>query len=56
MNPLTSVKGTIISGFVLAILVAFYVSPESSVFSMTVILVFGSMSFWSYLDWSLVLF
>ena len=34
MNPLTSVKGTIISGFVLAILVAFYVSPESSVFQM----------------------
>jgi uncharacterized membrane protein len=32
MNPLTSVKGTIISGFVLAILVALYVSPESSVF------------------------
>ena len=32
MNPLTSVKGTIISGFVLAILVAFYVSPDSSVF------------------------
>jgi uncharacterized membrane protein len=30
MNPLTSVKGTIISGFVLAILVAFYVSPDSS--------------------------
>ena len=34
MNPLTSVKGTIISGFVLAILVALYVSPESSVFQM----------------------
>ena len=34
MNPLTSVKGTIISGFVLAILVAIYVSPESSVFQM----------------------
>ena len=33
MNPLTSVKGTIISGFVLAILVAFYVSPESSSFN-----------------------
>ena len=32
MNPLTSVKGTIISGFVLAILVALFVSPESSVF------------------------
>jgi len=32
MNPLTSVKGTIISGFILAILVALYVSPESSVF------------------------
>ena len=32
MNPLTSVKGTIISGFVLAILVALYVSPEGSVF------------------------
>ena len=30
MNPLTSVKGTIVSGFVLAILVAFYVSPENS--------------------------
>ena len=30
MNPLTSVKGTIISGFVLAIIVAWYVSPESS--------------------------
>ena len=30
MNPLTSVKGTIISGFVLAILVAIYVSPENS--------------------------
>ena len=30
MNPLTSAKGTIISGFVLAILVAFYVSPENS--------------------------
>ena len=34
MNPLASVKGTIISGFVLAILVAFYVSPESSAFQM----------------------
>ena len=32
MNPLTSVKGTIISGFVLAILVALYVSPESAAF------------------------
>ena len=32
MNPLTSVKGTIISGFILAILVALYVSPESSMF------------------------
>ena len=32
MNPLTSVKGTIISGFILAILVALYVSPESSNF------------------------
>ncbi len=32
MNPLTSVKGTIISGFILAILVALYVSPDSSVF------------------------
>ena len=31
MNPLTSVKGTIISGFVLAIIVALYVSPENSV-------------------------
>jgi uncharacterized membrane protein len=30
MNPLTSVKGTIVSGFVLAILVAFYLSPENS--------------------------
>ena len=30
MNPLTSVKGTIVSGFVLAILVAFYLSPEGS--------------------------
>ena len=30
MNPLTSVKGTIISGFVLAILLAIYVSPENS--------------------------
>ena len=30
MNPLTSVKGTIISGFVLAILVALYLSPENS--------------------------
>ena len=30
MNPLTSVKGTIASGFVLAILVAFYLSPENS--------------------------
>jgi uncharacterized membrane protein len=34
MNPLTSVKGTIISGFILAILVAWFVSPESSVFQM----------------------
>ena len=32
MNPLTSVKGTIISGFILAILVALYVSPENSMF------------------------
>ena len=30
MNPLTSVKGTIVSGFVLAILVALYLSPEGS--------------------------
>jgi uncharacterized membrane protein len=30
MNPLTSVKGTIVSGFVLAIIVAFYLSPEGS--------------------------
>ena len=30
MNPLTSVKGTIVTGFVLAILVAFYLSPENS--------------------------
>ena len=30
MNPLTSIKGTIASGFVLAILVAFYLSPEGS--------------------------
>ena len=30
MNPLTSVRGTIISGFVLAILVAFFLSPENS--------------------------
>ena len=30
MNPLTSIKGTIVSGFVLAILVAFYLSPEGS--------------------------
>ena len=30
MNPLTSVKGTIISSFVLAIIVAWYVSPENS--------------------------
>ena len=30
MNPLTSVKGTIISGFVLAIIVALYLSPENS--------------------------
>ena len=30
MNPLTSVKGTIISGFVLAILVAIFLSPENS--------------------------
>ena len=32
MNPLTSVKGTIISGFILAILLALYVSPENSAF------------------------
>ena len=30
MNPLTSVRGTIISGFVLAILVAIFLSPENS--------------------------
>ena len=30
MNPLTSVRGTIISGFVLAIIVAFFLSPENS--------------------------
>ena len=30
MNPLTSIKGTIASGFILAILVAFYLSPEGS--------------------------
>ena len=30
MNPLISVKGTIVSGFVLAIIVAFYLSPEGS--------------------------
>ena len=30
MNPLTSVKGTIVTGFVLALLVAFYLSPENS--------------------------
>ena len=30
MNPLTPVKGTIVSGFVLAILVALYLSPEGS--------------------------
>jgi len=30
MNPLTSVKGTIASGFILAILVALYLSPENS--------------------------
>ena len=30
MNQLTSVRGTIISGFVLAILVAIFVSPENS--------------------------
>jgi len=30
MNPLTSVKGTIISGFVLAIVVALYLSPDNS--------------------------
>ena len=30
MNPLTSVKGTIISGFVLAIIVALFLSPENS--------------------------
>ena len=33
MNPLTSVKGTIVSGFVLALLVAYYLSPESAEFS-----------------------
>jgi uncharacterized membrane protein len=30
MNPLTSVKGTIVTGFVLAIVVALYLSPENS--------------------------
>ena len=30
MNPLTSVRGTIISGFVLAILLAIFLSPENS--------------------------
>jgi uncharacterized membrane protein len=30
MNPLTSVRGTIISGFILAILVAIFLSPENS--------------------------
>ena len=30
MNPLTSVKGTIISGFVLAVVVALYLSPDNS--------------------------
>ena len=30
MNPLTSVRGTIISGFVLAVLVAIFLSPENS--------------------------
>ena len=30
MNPLTSVKGTIVSGFVLALIVAFYLSPDNS--------------------------
>jgi len=30
MNPLTSVRGTIISGFVLAILIAIFLSPENS--------------------------
>ena len=30
MNPLTSVKGTIVTGFVLALIVAFYLSPENS--------------------------
>jgi len=30
MNPLTSVKGTIVSGFILAILVAFYLSPDAA--------------------------
>ena len=30
MNPLTSIKGTIASGFVLAIIVAFYFSTENS--------------------------
>ena len=30
MNPLTSVRGTIISGFVLAIIVAIFLSPENS--------------------------
>ena len=30
MNPLTSVRGTIISGFVLAIIIAILLSPENS--------------------------
>jgi len=30
MNPLTSVKGTIVSGFVLAIIVAFYISTKTN--------------------------
>ncbi len=30
MNPLTSIKGTIVSGFILTLLVAFYLSPEGS--------------------------
>ena len=30
MNPLTSVRGTIISGFVLAVIVAIFLSPENS--------------------------
>ena len=33
MNPLTSVKGTIVTGFVLAFLVAFYLSPVDSSFA-----------------------